>query len=72
MIGENNMDDISGIKTTIFFGDLKMEPYWKQWSHTDIFTCIRYTKSGLVIVSDPNGVEAVVPKRHLTCFCFNK
>jgi hypothetical protein len=59
------MGDIKGIKTTInFSGDLKMSSYWKQWTAQDVFTCERYTKSGLVLLIDPEGSQVSVSKRH--------
>lgn len=59
------MESIAGIKTTInFSGDLKMESYWRQWSEQDIFTCIKYTRGGLVYLTDPKGKNVTVPKRN--------
>ena len=63
------MESIEGIKTTInFSGDLKMESYWKQWKEKDVFTCIKYTKAGLVYLIDPNGVKVTAPKRNCNAF----
>lgn len=59
-------ENIKGIKTTINFrGDLKVESYWKQWDADDIFTCVKYTKAGLVLLIDPNGEEISVAKRQV-------
>lgn len=62
---------ISGIKTTIdFCNDLKIHSYWKQWSGDDVFVCERYTKAGLVLLTDPNGESVIVPKRN--CIALRK
>jgi len=62
---DQRVDSICGIKTTInFSGDLKVEGYWKKWTTEDEFTCIKYTRSGLVYLTDPDGKNVTVPKRN--------
>ena len=64
-VWNQRVDSICGIKTTInFSGDLKVEGYWKKWTTEDEFTCIKYTRSGLVYLTDPDGKNVTVPKRN--------
>lgn len=58
--------NINGLETTInFSGDIRMDPYWKKWTIEDIFTCIRKTKGGLIILKDPDGKECQLRKRNI-------
>jgi hypothetical protein len=57
--------NIAGIETTINFkNDLAMIDYWRQWTTKDVFTCLRYTKSGLVYLIDPKGQKVSIAKRY--------
>ena len=68
---EATTEDVTGTKTTIdFSGGLEINNYWKQWRIDDIFTCMRYTKAGLVLLTDPNGNQIAVAKKH--CIALKK
>lgn len=57
---------IAGIPTTINFQrDLRFNSYWKQWTGEDVFVIQRYTKAGLVLLTDPDGKDVSVAKRHV-------